>query len=263
MVTIYSLSDKYEDKETLGNKGGNLVSMTRLGLPVPLGFIVSIESYRVFKQSGALPNEDIEQAISALERQTKQKMGQGLQVSVRSSAPVSMPGMMDTLLNIGDRERVKQAIKRIFDSWDNPRAVEYRRINHIPPKLGTAAIVQAMVFGNKDSNSGTGVVFTRNPSTGKKGLFGEYLAQAQGEDIVSGTRTPEPILALKSQMPHIYDELDELTKSLEHHYRDMQDVEFTVETGKLYILQTRSGKRSGQAAVKIAVDMTKEKIITP
>jgi pyruvate,orthophosphate dikinase len=237
--------------------------MTRLGLPVPPGFMVSIESYRMFKQSSMLPSEDIEQAINTLERQTKHRLGKGLQVSVRSSAPVSMPGMMDTLLNISDIEQVKQAIKRIFDSWDNPRAVEYRRINHIPPELGTAAIVQAMVFGNKDSNSGTGVVFTRNPSTGEKGLFGEYLAQAQGENIVSGTRTPEPVSTLKSQMPHVYDELDELTKSLEYYYRDMQDVEFTIEAGKLYILQTRSGKRSGQAAVKIAVDMVLEKIITP
>jgi pyruvate,orthophosphate dikinase len=263
MAKIYSLSDKCEDKDALGNKGANLVTMTRLGLPVPPGFVVSIESCRMFKQSGMLPNEDIEQAVSALERQTKHRLGKGLQVSVRSSAPVSMPGMMDTLLNIGDREQVKQAVKRIFDSWDNPRAVEYRKINHIPPDLGTAAIVQAMVFGNKDSNSGTGVVFTRNPSTGEKGLFGEYLAQAQGEDIVSGARTPEPISALKFQMPQVYDKLDELTKSLEYYYRDMQDVEFTVEAGKLYILQTRSGKRSGQAAVRIAVDMVKENIITP
>ncbi len=263
MTKIYSLSDKLEDKDILGNKGANLVTMTRLGLPIPPGFVVSIDSYRMFKQSGMLPNEDIEQAISALERQTKHRLGKGLQVSVRSSAPISMPGMMDTLLNIGDREQAKQAVKRIFDSWDNPRAVEYRKINHIPPDLGTAAIVQAMVFGNKGSNSGTGVVFTRNPSTGEKGLFGEYLAQAQGEDIVSGARTPEPISALESQMPRVYDELDELTRSLEAHYRDMQDVEFTVEAGKLYILQTRSGKRSGQAAVRIAVDMVKENIITP
>jgi pyruvate,orthophosphate dikinase len=237
--------------------------MTQQKLPVPLGFVLSIESYRMFKQFGTLPTEDIEQGISALERQTRHRLGQGLQVSVRSSAPVSMPGMMDTLLNIGDREQVKQAVKHIFDSWDNPRAVEYRRVNHIPPDLGTAAIVQAMVFGNKDKNSGTGVVFTRNPSTGEKGLFGEYLAQAQGEEIVSGARTPEPISVLKSQLPYVYKELDELTKSLEYHYRDMQDVEFTIEAGKLYILQTRLGKRSGQAAVKIAVDMVREKIITP
>jgi pyruvate,orthophosphate dikinase len=263
MSSIYSFYDNCEDRNILGNKGANLVTMTRLGLPIPPGFVVSIESYRMFKQSGMLPNEDIEQAISALERQTKHRLGKGLQVSVRSSAPISMPGMMDTLLNIGDREQAKQAVKRIFDSWDNPRAVEYRKINHIPPDLGTAAIVQAMVFGNKGSNSGTGVVFTRNPSTGEKGLFGEYLAQAQGEDIVSGARTPEPISALESQMPRVYDELDELTRSLEAHYRDMQDVEFTVEAGKLYILQTRSGKRSGQAAVRIAVDMVKENIITP
>jgi pyruvate,orthophosphate dikinase len=263
MNKIYFLSGKCENKGALGNKGANLVIMRSLGLPVPPGFVVSIESYRMFKQFDTLPNQDIDQAISVLESQTKHRLGYGLQVSVRSSAPVSMPGMMDTLLNIGTKEQVKQAIRRIFESWDNPRAVEYRRINHIPPDLGTAAVVQAMVFGNKDVNSGTGVVFTRNPSTGENGLFGEYLAQAQGEDIVSGVRTPKPISALKSQMPKAYDELDELTQSLEYHYRDMQDVEFTIESGKLYILQTRSGKRSGKAAVKIAVDMVRENIITP
>jgi len=260
---IYSLSDKCEDKDALGNKGANLVSMTRQGLPVPPGLVLSIDAYRSYRDTGELPDDELEQAIAILEQQVGKKLGEGLKVSVRSSAPVSMPGMMDTLLNIEDMEQVKIAIKQIFHSWDNPRAVEYRRINHIPPDLGTAAIVQAMVFGNKDSNSGTGVVFTRNPSTGEKGLFGEYLAEAQGEDIVSGARTPEPISALKSQMPHIYDELDELTRSLEYHYRDMQDVEFTIEAGKLYLLQARSGRRSGQAAVKIAVDMVRENIITP
>ena len=263
MEYIRFLSEAPVDKNLLGNKGANLVSMTQQKLPVPPGFVLSIDAYRLYKEKGELPNAELEQSMALLEQQVGKKLGDGLKVSVRSSAPVSMPGMMDTLLNVEDMEQVKIAIKQIFHSWDNPRAVEYRRINHIPPDLGTAAIVQAMVFGNKDTSSGTGVVFTRNPSTGEKGLFGEYLAQAQGEDIVSGSRTPEPISALKSQMPNVYNELDELTKSLEHHYRDMQDVEFTIEAGKLYILQTRSGKRSGQAAVKIAVDMVREKIITP
>ncbi|MCK4783955.1 MAG: pyruvate, phosphate dikinase, partial [Desulfobacteraceae bacterium] len=258
----FSLSDGPVDKNLLGNKGANLVSMTRQRLPVPPGFVLSIDAYRLYRDTGELPDGELEQSMAGLEQQMGKKLGEGLKVSVRSSAPVSMPGMMDTLLNVEDMEQVKMAIKQIFHSWDNPRAVEYRRINHIPPDLGTAAIVQAMVFGNKDSNSGTGVVFTRNPSTGEKGLFGEYLAQAQGEDIVSGARTPEPISALKSQMPHVYDELDELTKSLEYHYRDMQDVEFTIENKKLWMLQTRDGKRTAKSAVKIAVDMANEGLIT-
>ncbi|MDP2916692.1 MAG: pyruvate, phosphate dikinase [Dehalococcoidia bacterium] len=169
---------------------------------------------------------------------------------------------MDTVLNIGDMIKVKEAIKQVFESWDSKRAIEYRRLNTIPGDLGTAVIVQAMVYGNKDANSGTGVVFTRNPSTGEKGLFGEYLGQAQGEDVVSGVKTPVPVASLKKQMPEVYAELDRLAKSLESYYYDMQDIEFTVESGKLYILQTRSGKRSGYAAVKIAVDMVAEGLIT-
>jgi pyruvate,orthophosphate dikinase len=237
--------------------------MTRLGLPVPPGFIISIDAFKAYRETSTLPDDEIEKAVASLEKQAGKRLGSGLEVSIRSSAPVSMPGMMDTLLNIDDMERVRMAVKQIFHSWDSPRAIEYRRVNHIPPDLGTAAVVQAMVFGNQDASSGTGVVFTRNPSNGDKGLFGEYLPQAQGEDIVSGVRTPEPIVILKSQMPDIYTELDKITRSLEAYYRDMQDVEFTIESGKLYILQTRSGKRSGQAAVEIAVDMVRENIITP
>jgi pyruvate,orthophosphate dikinase len=237
--------------------------MTRQGLPVPPGFVLTIDAYKLFKNSGELPHQGIEQSLAILEKQTGRRLGDGLEVSVRSSAPVSMPGMMDTLLNVDSLEKINLAARQVFESWDSPRAVEYRRVNRIPPDLGTAAIVQAMVFGNQDASSGTGVVFTRNPSTGDKGLFGEYLAQAQGEEVVSGARTPEPVAVLKSQMPEAYAELDRLIRSLEAHYRDMQDVEFTIESGKLYILQTRSGKRSGQAAVRIAVDMVKENIITP
>jgi len=215
MSNIYLLSDKCEDKDFLGNKGANLATMTRLGLPVPPGFVLSIEAYRLYRDSQELPGEELEKAMSVLEKTTCKRLGNGLKVSVRSSAPVSMPGMMDTLLNIEDMDQVKMAIKQIFHSWDNPRAVEYRRINHIPSGLGTAAIVQAMVFGNSDTNSGTGVVFTRNPSTGERGLFGEYLPQAQGEDLVSGSRTPDTLATLKSQMPDLYRELDEHTSSLE------------------------------------------------
>jgi pyruvate,orthophosphate dikinase len=263
MEHIYSLSDGPTDKDLLGNKGANLVSMTRQGLPVPPGFVLTIGAYKLYKNSGELPHHEIEQSVAILEEQTGRRLGDGLKVSIRSSAPVSMPGMMDTLLNVGTLEKIKLAVRQVFESWDSPRAIEYRRVNHIPPDLGTAAIVQTMVFGNQDPSSGTGVVFTRNPSTGEKGLFGEYLAQAQGEEVVSGARTPEPVAALKSQMPQAYAELDSLSRALEAYYRDMQDVEFTIESGKLYILQTRSGKRSGQAAVKITVDMVKENIITP
>ncbi len=262
MGLLYSFREAYDDKSQLGNKGANLVKMTRLELPVPPGFVVSIEAYKKWKETRSLPDEAIGEALASLEAEMGRKMGKGLEVSVRSSAPVSMPGMMDTILNIGDTREMRNAIKSIFESWDNLRAVEYRRINNIPATLGTAAVVQAMVYGNRDGKSGTGVVFTRNPSTGEKGLFGEYLSEAQGEDLVSGVRTPQPIKRLKSAMPEIYDELESIAQRLEKHFCEMQDIEFTVESGKLYILQTRSGKRSGHAAVKIAVDMVNENLTT-
>ena len=263
MEYISFLSDGFSDRNLLGNKGANLVTMFQNGLPVPPAFALTIRAYKHYKETGNLPEAELEQAINKLEAQTNKKFGDGLQVSVRSSGPVSMPGMMDTLLNVDSMDKIKLAARQVFDSWDSPRAIEYRRVNGIPNDLGTAVIIQAMVFGNEDSNSGTGVVFTRNPSTGEKGLFGEYLIQAQGEDIVSGSRTPDTIATLKSKMPEMYYQLDDITRSLEYHYRDMQDVEFTIESGKLYILQTRSGKRSGRAAVKIAVDMVKDNFITP
>jgi len=262
MSYIYSFRDACEDKARLGNKGANLVTMTRLGLPVPPGFVLSIEAYTEYKRTSSLPETEIRQAIASLEEQTGKRLGRDLQLSVRSSAPVSMPGMMDTVLNVKDMAEVEAAVKRVFDSWDNLRAVEYRRLNRIPSQLGTSAIVQVMVFGNKDTASGTGVVFTRNPSTGEKGLFGEYINQAQGEDLVSGTRTPGLIADLEGMMPDVYAELQEIGKLLESHFNDMQDIEFTIESRKLYILQTRSAKRSGKAAVKTAVDMVHEGLIT-
>ena len=263
MSYVYSLRDDFKDKSQIGNKGANLVSMIQLGLPVPPGFIVPVKAYEKWRDDGLLPETEIQKALAALEKEVGRKMPKGgLEVSVRSSAPVSMPGMMDTVLNIADIGQVLSAVKRIFESWDNLRAVEYRRLNKIPPTLGTAAVVQTMVYGNRDKTSGTGVVFTRNPSTGETGLFGEYLIQAQGEELVSGARTPEPIATLKSVMPEIYDELKEVAERLERHFCDMQDIEFTVESGKLYILQTRAGKRSGYASVKIVVDMVTEGLIT-
>jgi pyruvate,orthophosphate dikinase len=262
MSTVYHFAGTWEDKNLLGNKGANLVAMTKLRLPVPPGFVVSIDAYKEYKHSGELPMEEIKQALEALEQRAGKRLGRGLAVSVRSSAPASMPGMMDTILGIREPAEVLSCMKKVFDSWDNPRAVEYRRINLIPADLGTAAIVQAMVFGDVDERSGTGVVFTRNPSTGERGLFGEFLAKARGEDLVSGRRTPQPISSLRSQMPEVYAQLEDMANILENHFRDMQDVEFTIEGGRLYILQTRSGKRSGQAAVKIAVDMAKEGFIS-
>ncbi|MDO8490477.1 MAG: PEP/pyruvate-binding domain-containing protein, partial [Dehalococcoidia bacterium] len=262
MEYVYSFRVAPEDKSLLGNKGANLVTMVKLGLPVPPGFVLSIEAYKKWRETGLLPIETIRQALASLEAEMGRKLGQGLEVSVRSSASVSMPGMMDTILNIGDHDRMISSIKRIFESWDNMRAVEYRRLNKIPPTLGTSAVVQAMVYGNRDDKSGTGVVFTRNPSTGEKGMFGEYLIKAQGEDLVSGARTPLPVSRVKEAMPTVYEELDKIGKRLEQHFCEMQDIEFTVESGKLYILQTRRGKRSGHAAVKIAVDMVGEGAIT-
>jgi pyruvate,orthophosphate dikinase len=173
-----------------------------------------------------------------------------------------MPGMMDTVLNIGNPDMMLAGIKRIFESWNNPRAADYRQLNKIPSGLGTAAVIQQMVYGNRDARSGTGVVFSRNPSTGEKGLYGEYLLNAQGEDLVSGSRTPEPISTLNTMMPEIYSKLAAIADRLERHFSDMQDIEFTIESGTLYILQTRNGKRSGRAAVKIVVDMIKEGLLT-
>ena len=263
MASVFFFEDDCEDKSLLGNKGANLVTMTRVGLPVPPGFTISIEAYKEYQRSGKLPLEEIEQALSALAKQAGKKLGEDLLVSVRSSAPVSMPGMMDTVLNLKEPAKIMTAVKRVFKSWDNRRAIEYRRLNRIPPDLGTAVIVQAMVFGNKDKNSGTGVVFSRNPSNGDKELFGEYLEQAQGEDLVAGKKTPQPIETLKLQLPEVYTQLETVANTLERYFRDIQDIELTVEDGKLYILQTRTGKRTGQAAVKIAVDMVRERLISP
>ncbi|MBI4186030.1 MAG: pyruvate, phosphate dikinase [Chloroflexi bacterium] len=262
MKYVYSFSEGFAEKSQLGNKGANLVTTMQLGFPVPPGFIISIDAYKRWRKTGLLPDEEIGEALAELEAKMGRKMGAGLEVSVRSSAPVSMPGMMDTVLNVGDVEQMKTAIRRVFESWDSLRAVEYRRLNKIPATLGTSTIIQAMVYGNRDDRSGTGVVFTRNPSTGEKGLFGEYLVRAQGEELVSGARTPRPVSELKDTMPEVYRELEQVADRLERHFSDMQDIEFTVESGRLYILQTRAGKRSGYAAVKIAVDMVAEDLVT-
>lgn len=186
MRTIYTTNDACTDKNLLGNKGANLVTMARLSLPVPPKFVLSIDAYRAYKRSGRLPLEEIRKAIEELEQRTGKRLGRGLAVSVRSSAPASMPGMMDTVLDVRELEELLASVRKVFDSWDNARAIEYRRLNRIPADTGTAVIVQAMVFGDADGRSGTGVMFTRNPSTGANELFGEYLHSAKGEDLVSG-----------------------------------------------------------------------------
>ena len=344
-------------RELLGGKGVGLAEMTQLGIPVPAGFTVTTDACREYMQNGkALPSgldEEIANHLRALEEKTGKRFGDPenpLLVSVRSGAAISMPGMMDTILNLGlndeaveglaaatgnrrfaydsyrrliqmygevvdgiDAERFEQAlrtlkedrgvqqdvelgaedleelarrfkqiyedeigqpfpqdageqlsraVRAVFDSWDTPRAQVYRRANRIPDDLGTAVNVVQMVFGNKGPQSGTGVAFTRDPSTGEQGIYGEFLADAQGEDVVAGIRTPEPLEAMKRELGGAFDELLDTMRRLEQHYRDMQDVEFTVEDGRLYLLQTRSAKRTATAALKAAVSMVDEGLIT-
>jgi pyruvate,orthophosphate dikinase len=354
-------------KDLLGGKGANLAEMAAIGIPVPPGFTITTEVCRYYyKNGGKYPEgltEQVRQGMRFLEEATGRKFGDPenpLLVSVRSGAPVSMPGMMDTILNLGlnDKsveglasrtsprfaydayrrllsmygsvvlgikdevdpfgeameelkherkassdldltaedfrelvarykdiirragkifpqdpwEQLWGAIEAVVRSWMNERAKVYRRMYRIPEEMGTAVNVQAMVFGNLGNRSGTGVCFTRDPATGENRLYGEFLLNAQGEDVVAGIRTPNPIsksaktdpsqISLEEAMPEVYRELLRIRDLLERHYRDMQDVEFTIEEGKLYILQTRSGKRTGFAAVRIAVEMAEEGLIT-
>jgi pyruvate, orthophosphate dikinase len=342
-------------KDVLGGKGAGLAEMTNAGLPVPPGFTIQTEACREYMRGKLSPQIETEMldALEKLEKMQGQKLGAGenpLLVSVRSGAKFSMPGMMDTILNLGLNDQAvaalakrsnnprfaydsyrrliqmfgdvvldipKKKFEHIFDgikskakvkfdyeltpdqlktiiaeyrklvkaetgkdfpqdplvqlvaardavfrSWQNERAKTYRRINRIDDSIGTAVNVQAMVFGNLGENSGTGVGFTRNPATGEHAFFGEYLMNAQGEDVVSGVRTPNPISELEAGMPRVYEQLKDITRRMEKHYRDMQDFEFTIQDGKLYMLQTRNGKRTGLAAVRVAIDMVREGLIT-
>jgi pyruvate,orthophosphate dikinase len=344
-------------KDLLGGKGAGLAEMSKAGVPVPPGFTITTDVCRYYYANKKTLPKDFEKqmkdAMEKLQKQSGKKFGDAnspLLVSVRSGAKFSMPGMMDTILNLGMNDVVvegmakatqnprfawdayrrfiqmfgdvvcdvakhkfehvlngvkqeqgaakdtdltsddlKEVVKRykalfkentgedfpqdtwkqltaardaVFRSWMNDRAVTYRRLNKIADDLGTAVNIQSMVFGNMGTDSGTGVGFTRNPSTGTKEFYGEYLTNAQGEDVVAGIRTPKPIRELENDMPSVYKELRAITSRLEKHYRDVQDFEFTFEKGKLYMLQTRTGKRTAAAAVKIAVDMVKEKLIT-
>ena len=350
----------------LGGKGANLAEMTRLGVPVPPGFTISTEVARLYARAGRLPRDVVRaarRALTRVERVMDARFGdprRPLLVSVRSGAPVSMPGMMDTVLNLGlspaiaeglaaradarfawdsyrrfiqmygdvvlgvpherfeslleavrdergarvdseldadslrrvceeyraavrthtgrefpedPEEQLWGAVGAVFRSWGNDRAVRYRRLHGIPDGLGTAVNVQAMVYGNMGPDCATGVAFTRDPTSGARAFFGEYLENAQGEDVVAGIRTPHPINravrnaltrglpTLEETMPRLYRELWRTAQRLERHYRDMQDIEFTIERGRLWLLQTRSGKRTAQAAVRIAVDLAEEKRI--
>jgi pyruvate,orthophosphate dikinase len=343
-------------KQLLGGKGANLAEMTVVGFPVPPGFTITTNACRAYHASLCLPDglmDDVKEGIKGIERQKAQCFGDAedpLLVSVRSGSVSSMPGMMDTILNLGltditvqglakatnnesfafdcyrrliqmfgnvvfgiesiyfekllhqlkrelgvkqdqdmtaegwkqlisqfkacierharksfpqdVNEQLKLAIEAVFRSWNNHRAKVYRKINQIPDEQGTAVNIQAMVFGNLGQDCGTGVLFTRNPSTGDKHLFGEYLTNAQGEDVVAGVRTPLPIAELEKEMPRVFEQLVSIAEKLELHYRDMQDIEFTVEKGKLYMLQTRNGKRTAQAALKIGVNLVHEGIVT-
>ncbi|MBV9401170.1 MAG: pyruvate, phosphate dikinase [Bryobacterales bacterium] len=343
-------------KDILGGKGSGLAEMSRANIPVPPGFTISTEVCNVYFQNGnKVPDEikqQIEQALGKLESDSGKRLGDPqnpLLVSVRSGAKFSMPGMMNTILNLGlndksveglasrsgnprfaydsyrrfiqmfgevaqnigmakfdhifdqrkDKVKAKQdtdltaadlqaiiaeykkvvqketgkpfpqdprqqlamAIGAVFNSWWNPKAAYYRKMEKIPDEIGTAANVQAMVFGNTGDKSATGVGFTRDPATGEKVFYGEFLVNAQGEDVVAGIRTPQPISQLRDIMPEAYSQLREITERLEKHYRDVQDFEFTIEEGKLYMLQTRNGKRTGPAAVRAAVDMVAEGLI--
>ena len=345
-------------RELLGGKGANLAEMTNLGLPIPNGFTVTTEACTdYYNQGKTISDEIIGQifdALAKLEVKQGKKFGDPndpLLVSVRSGERASMPGMMDTILNLGlndisvegfaqktgnprfaydsyrrfiqmfsdvvmemsksffegildeikqakgakydtdltaddlkeviarykaiyaekmgeefpqdPKVQLMEAVKAVFRSWDNPRAIVYRRMNDIPGDWGTAVNVQAMVFGNMGNTSGTGVAFTRDPSTGEKGIFGEYLINAQGEDVVAGIRTPQPISKLAEDLPQCYEQFMQIAERLEEHYRDMQDMEFTIQEGRLFFLQTRNGKRTAPAAIKIACDLVDEGKITP
>jgi pyruvate, orthophosphate dikinase len=344
-------------RELLGGKGVGLAEMTQLGIPVPAGFTITTDACRAYMAAGGDAPEglddEVTRHVAALEERTGERFGDShdpLLVSVRSGAAISMPGMMDTVLNLGlsdvaveglaestgnarfaydsyrrliqmygevvegvdghrfeqaltdlkaargvtqdvdltaddlrglvetfkeiyedatghgfaqdAREQLRRAYRAVFDSWDAPRARVYRRTYEIPDDLGTAVNVVQMVFGNRGESSGTGVCFTRDPATGEKRLFGEFLANAQGEDVVAGIRTPEPIEQMRERMPEAFEQLVQTLERLEAHYRDLQDVEFTVEEGTLYLLQTRTGKRTAAAALRAAVDMVDEGLIS-
>lgn len=277
MRWIRALSARVEETaETLGGKAHGLVVLHRLGLPVPAGFVITTEACREFLRDGHLPDgldDELETAVTELEAATGRRFGAAqspLAVSVRSGASVSMPGMMDTILNLGlttgaiavergDATRqLRLAVKAVFSSWNTPRARTYRELHDVPHDLGTAVIVQEMVFGNRDDHSGTGVAFSRDPNTGEHVPFGEVLFGHQGEDVVSGRALTQPLHELADREPAVWSDLLDALNSVEEHYRDACYVEFTFESGKLWILQVRPGRFVGGAAVRVATDLADE-----
>ena len=355
---VYMFSEgNAQMKDLLGGKGANLAEMTSIGLPVPPGFTITTQACNFFYETGEKLSQEVVEEIYTYLEKLEEKAGKvfgdkknPLLVSVRSGAKISMPGMMDTILNLGlndetvlglaqrtqnerfaydsyrrfiqmfgdvvlkiesykfenllevmkenngfqedtqltaehlkelvkqfkevvkkeigedfpkePRKQLLMAVEAVFSSWNNPRAITYRKYNEIPNHIGTAVNIQSMVFGNMGNDCGTGVAFTRNPSTGENKLFGEFLMNAQGEDVVAGIRTPKSIDQLKEISPDLYDQFVKITEILEKHYRDMQDIEFTIEQLKLYLLQTRTGKRTALAAIRVASDLVHEGLIT-
>src|SRR5438045_3956008 len=254
-------------RDILGGKGAGLAEMANLGLPVPPGFTISAKLCIAYLEQGTFPDdlrEEVDRQLKQLERASKKRFGDArdpLLVSVRSGAAVSMPGLPfpeDPTVQLWG------AIAAVFKSWRTRRAVDYRRVHGIPDDLGTAVNVVAMVYGNMGDDSGTGVAFTRDCSTGEAVLNGDVLTNAQGEDVVSGARTPESLAKLKrGKLAKVYRELERIAEKLERHFRDVQDIEFTFEHGNLYMLQTRRAQRAGLAAVRSAVEMVEEGLITP
>src|SRR6266536_2786138 len=358
MTYVYDFDDRSgRGRDLLGGKGAGLAEMTQIGVPVPAGFTITTDACRAYMAEGKRLPEGLEDELAGhverLEQRARTRLGDQddpLLLSVRSGAAVSMPGMMDTILNLGlndvaaeglakttgnerfafdsyrrlvqmygevvdgidahrfeqrltdlkqskgvqqdteldaddlrgltdvfksiyeeetgspfpqdARDQLTRAVRGVFESWDNPRAQVYRRAHGIPDDLGTAVNVMQMVFGNKGDTSATGVCFTRDPATGEQGLYGEFLPNAQGEDVVAGIRTPLRVEQMRDTLPDAFEQLVETMATLERHYRDMQDIEFTVEDGKLFLLQTRSAKRTAAAALKAAVSMVDEDLIT-
>ncbi|MEV6303051.1 PEP/pyruvate-binding domain-containing protein [Actinoplanes sp. NPDC051861] len=238
--------------EIIGAKARGLVEMTRLGLPVPSAFVIPASACRSFLRDGSMP-DGLDDAVARI-------AGAGTLVSVRSGAAVSMPGMMNTILNVS-RARVREAVPAVFSSWNTPRAVTYRELHSIPHDLGTAVIVQAMVFGDRDQHSGTGVAFSRDPATGERALYGEVLFGRQGDAVVAGESETQPLHDLAVREPGMWEELGSALAALERHYRDACHVEFTFEAGRLWFLQVRPGGLVGRAAVRVAVDLVDEGLI--
>ncbi|GGN59343.1 hypothetical protein GCM10010112_14240 [Actinoplanes lobatus] len=265
MSEIHALSpDLALDASVIGGKAHGLVALMRLGLPVPPGFVIPTAACRTFLENGVLPGGELAGAVRELEAVTGRRFGdpaRPLLVSVRSGAAVSMPGMMDTLLNVGSGGDLDAAVPRVFASWNASRAVTYRELHDIPHDQGTAVVVQAMVLGDRDEHSGSGVAFSRDPSTGERRPYGDVLFRSQGDAVVSGAVPTLPLDALATREPDVWAELMDALDRVERHYRDVCHVEFTVESGCLWLLQVRPGGLSGRAAIRVAVDLVDEGLI--